>query len=272
MPPSHISGTSRALYRVFVAPTLRAPTSIPLLWAPAFAHSPSPTPSLASHTTIRTKTYVKDVARHALSDHYVLDGAIRSKRINFVDESGTFNPGMPLADALSRVNRVTHYLVQMTPGKVDEFGNQDPNDLPTCRVMSKIALREQHEKKLDLARRQAKGLGAGPAPKNMEFSWAIAGGDLKHRLSKLKEFLGDGRKVEVLMAPKKKGRTATEDEASGVIAAVRGAVEEVKGAKEVKSEGEVGGIMMLTIEGPKKKRQKDSKKEKSSEEEAAEAP
>ena len=199
----------------------------------------------------------------------MLDGAIRSKYINFVDESGTFTPDMPLANALSRVNRTTHFLVQLTPGKVDEFGNQDPHDLPTCRATSKMALREQHENKLDLARRQAKGLGA---PKNMEFSWAIAGGDLKHRLSKLKELLADGKKVELLMAPKKKGRTATEDEASGVVAAVRGAIEEVKGAKEVKSEGEVGGILMLTIEGPKKQKQKDSKKEKSGQEEVADAP
>jgi translation initiation factor IF-3 len=260
MPPTHISSTSRALYRVFILPTLRTPTSIPLLWAPAFAPAQSSPSSLISHTSIRTKTYKKDTARHALTDHYVLDSAIRSNRINFVDENGTYHPGMPIADALFRVNKVTHHLVQMTPGKVDEFGNQDPSDLPTCRVITKMALREQHQRKLELARRQAKGLSAGPTPKNLELNWAIAGGDLKHRLGRLREFLGEGRKVEVLMGPKKKGRKATEQEANSVVKAVREAVLDCKGAKEVKSEGEVGGVMMITFEGTKMEKKKEDSK------------
>lgn len=265
MPPTHISGTSRALYRVFVAPTLRTPTSIPLLWAPAFASHqahPSSPPSLTSHTTIRTKVYKKDIARHALTDHYVLDSAIRSPHINFVDDNGIFHPNMPIADALFRVNQLTHYLVQVTPGAVDEYGRQDPNDLPTCRMVTKMALREQHQRKLELARRQAKGISAGPTPKNLELNWAIAGGDLKHRLGKLHEFLREGRKVEVLLAPKKKGRQGTEEEANNLVKAVRDAVLDCKGAKEVKSEGAIGGVLTLTFEGGKEelKKKKEAKK------------
>jgi translation initiation factor IF-3 len=264
MPPTHISGTSRALYRVFVAPTLRAPTSIPLLWAPAFAHAPAlapPSTNITSRTTIRTLKYQKDTARHALSDHYVLDNAIKSNRINFVDENGKFHPRIPIADALFRVNRTTQHLVQMTPGKVDEYGNVDPDDLPTCRVLTKIALREQHQKKLELERRQAKGLSAGPTPKNLEFNWAIAGGDLKHRLGKLKEFLGEGRKVEVMLGSRKKGRKATEEEAENVVRAIREAVSECKGATEMKCEGALGEVMMVTFQGGKKK-EKEKKKNK----------
>jgi translation initiation factor IF-3 len=263
MPPTHISGTSRALYRVFVAPTLRAPTSIPLLWAPAFAHAPSfqsqPT-RITSRTTIRTKTYKKDTARHALTDHYVLDNAIESNRINFVDEDGKFHPSMPIADALFRVNKTTHHLVQLTSGKVDELGRQDPDDLPTCRVITKMALREQHQKKLELERRQAKGLGAGPAPKNLEFNWAIAGGDLKHRLGKLTEFLREGRKVEIMLGPRKKGRKATEEEAENVIKAIRGTVQDCKGATEMKSEGGLGEVMTITFQGWKEKEKKKDKR------------
>jgi translation initiation factor IF-3 len=270
MPPTHISGTSRALYRVFVAPTLRAPTSIPLLWAPAFAHAPSlPSQStrITSRTTIRTKTYQKDTARHALTDHYVLDNAIQSNRINFVDENGKFEASIPLADALSRVNRTTHHLVQLTSGKVDEYGNQDPDDLPTCRIVTKIALRQQHQKKLELERRQAKGLGAGPPPKNLEFNWAIAGGDLKHRLGKLKEFLSEGRKVEIMLGPKKKGRKATEEEAESVIRAIRETVSDCKGATETHSEGGLGEVMTITYQGWKKK-EKEKEKEKNKRREA----
>jgi translation initiation factor IF-3 len=263
MPPTHISGTSRALYRVFVLPNLRTTTSIPLLYAPAFAPSSqnsSQTPSIVSHTTVRTKTYTKDTQRHALSDYYVLDSAIRSPRINFVDENAKFHPDVPLQDALFKVNKTTHHLVQMSPGKVDEYGNQDPDDLPTCRVISKMALREQHQRKLETLRRQAKGQSTGPAQKNLELNWAIAGGDLKHRLGRLKEFLREGRKVEILLGPKRKGRKATEQEADAVMKAVRDAVTECKGASEVKSEGTVGGVLTIVYEGRKIEEKKEPAK------------
>jgi translation initiation factor IF-3 len=264
MPPTHISGTSRALYRVFIAPTLRTPTSIPLLWAPAFAHAPSLYPSQSPNlprTTIRTKYHAKDTARHALSDHYILDNAIASQYINLVEENGTFTPNVGLHDALETINRKTHHLVQVSPGKVDEYGDPDPDDVPTCRVVSKMNLREQHGKKLDLARRQAKGQsGTGPAPKNLEFNWAIAGGDLKHRLGKLQQFLREGRKVEIMLGPRNRGKKATEEEAEGVMKAINGAVEECKGATRVKSEGPLGGVMMVTVQGWKEKEKKKRRK------------
>ncbi|KAH8724160.1 hypothetical protein GQ44DRAFT_760581 [Phaeosphaeriaceae sp. PMI808] len=251
----HFSSTTRALYRVFVAPNLRTKTSIPLLYAPAFAppsSHPYQPPRPYPHTSIRTKTYTVDKQRHAITDHYVLNNAIESARINFVDEHGKYNPNVAIEDALSVVNKTTHYLVQMTPVKVDDFGTPDPDSLPTCRIVSKMALREQHERKLETLRRQAKGLSAGPAPKNLELNWAIASGDLKHRLLKLKEFLQDGKKVEVMLAPKKKGRKATEQEAEGVMKAVRDAVAECTGAREVKSTGDVGSVMEVVFEGKKK--------------------
>lgn len=254
MPPTHISGTSRALYRVFVAPNLRATTSIPLLYAPAFAPSaPSSiaAPSLTSRTTIRTKKYTKDTRRHALSDYFVIDKAIEADHINLVDDEGKFHDNIPLSRALASFNRVTHHLVQVSPGKVDEMGRPDPADPPTCRVVSKMDLRSQHERKLELLRRQAKGLGAGPGPKNLELNWAIAGGDLKHRIEKMKGFLREGRKVEITLGPKRRGRKATPEEADALMTALRTAVKECKGANEVKHEGAVGGVMTVVFEGKK---------------------
>jgi translation initiation factor IF-3 len=260
MPPSHMSGTSRALYRVFVAPNLRASTSIPLLYAPAFApsvRSSIAAPSLTSRTSIRTKSYAKDTRRHALSDYYVIDAAIEADHVNLVDEEGAFQKAVPLKEALTSFNKVTHHLVQMAPGKVDEFGRADPNNLPTCRVISKMNLRAQHERKLETLRRQAKGHSTGPTPKSLELNWAIAGGDLKHRLEKMKDFLREGRKVEVMLGPKKKGKKATPEEANAVFKAIRDAVAECKGAGQVKSEGDVGGVMTIVFEGRKMEEKKD---------------
>jgi translation initiation factor IF-3 len=269
MPPSHISGTSRALYRVFILPNLRTTTSIPLLYAPAFAPSvPTSiaTPSLTSRTTIRTKKYTKDTRRHALTDYYVIDTAIEADTINLVDSEGKFHNDVPITEALASFNKTTHHLLQVTPGKVDELGRVDPHNLPTCRVISKMDLRAQHEKKLDTLRRQAKGQGAGAAPKNLELNWAIAKGDLSHRLQSLRKFLTWGKKVEVMLGPKKKGKQARPEEAEGVLKAVRDTVAECKGSTEVKSEGEVGGIMTVVFQGKKVDTKKGEKGEEEMEE------
>lgn len=253
MPPIHISSTARALYRVFVAPNLHAPTSVPLHYAPAFA-GPSPilrcVPDSTLKIAIRSKKYTRDTRRHALTDSYVLDNAIEAKMINLVDEEGTFHAKVPLREVMEELARTTHHLVQMTPGKVDAAGRPDPSSLPTCRIVSKMDLRAQHDRKLDLLRRQAKQ-SAGASTKNLELNWAIAGGDLKHRVQKLTDFLREGRKVEVLLGPKKKGKKATADEANNVLKAIQDAVVECKGARETKREGAVGAIMTIVYEGKK---------------------
>ncbi|OAL00177.1 hypothetical protein IQ06DRAFT_276805 [Phaeosphaeriaceae sp. SRC1lsM3a] len=264
MPPTHLTSTSRALYRIFIAPTLglrsqQTPNAtVPLLFTPAFA--PHTRTSPPGPISMRTLTYKKDTSRHAITDHYTIDRAIPGPYINLVDEEGTYHPSVPLSDALAQINRTTQYLVQMSESKVDEFGNLDPNDVPVVKVVSKIALREQHQRKLELARRQAKGLGAGPAPKNLELNWAIAPGDLKHRLGRLKEFLDEGRKVEIMLGPKKKGRAATEDEVRGVMISIEEVVQEVKGSREVKRQGNVGGVLMVTLEGKKTQEKKGENK------------
>ncbi|KAJ4404622.1 hypothetical protein N0V91_005772 [Didymella pomorum] len=268
MPPTHhISSTSRALYRVFVLPNLRTSSSgIPIQFAPAFAPTygpPSiPIPSLPS-TQVRHKSSSparKDTRRHALSDYFTLDNAIAAPRVNFVDAEGRFFEDVATLDALNSFNKVTHHLVEVSPGRVDEFGNADPDHRPVCKVITKIELRAQHEKKVEAARKQAKGV-VGPPQKNLELNWAIGGGDLKHRIQKLEQFLLEGRRVEILLGPKKKGRKATDEEAKTVFKAVMTAADECK-AKEVKREGEVGKVFTVIFEG---KEVKEKKKEKSEE-------
>ncbi|KAF2122972.1 hypothetical protein BDV96DRAFT_561772 [Lophiotrema nucula] len=246
MSPLHPSSTSRALFRVFIAPALRATPVRP-------QHAPLPSsrahPSLSS---VRWKSFVRrDTQRHAITDHYTLDNAIQHPYVNFVDANGQFRNGWDI-ERIS-YNRATHHLLLLNSGKQDAAGNQDPDNLPMCKIISKIDLRAQHEKKLDLERKRAKGLTAtGMAPKNMELNWAISGNDLSHRLTKLKQFLQEGRKVEVLFGPKRRGRKATAEECNKVLADVRAMVDNLKGAGEVKEpEGTLGGVMTLVFEGRK---------------------
>ncbi|XXG99842.1 hypothetical protein Hte_006183 [Hypoxylon texense] len=96
--------------------------------------------------------------------------------------------------------------------------------------------------------------------KELELSWSITPHDLSHKLRRLRSFLDAGLSVEVLLAKKRGGRAAAREEAVAVLAAVREAVAEVEGAKEVrKMDGEVGGTVKLFFEGPVGRRRKKKK-------------
>lgn len=236
--------SSRALYRSFVAPN-HAPR--PLLQT---QHAPAarPTPFLPI-TCARTKTDRAKPKRQAIGDLFTFDKAIKSTYIHFIDESGQFHRNVRVDNVTPRINRVTHHLLQVTEGEVDEFGNPNPDRPPICKIISKIDLRTQYNKKLDIEKQASKG----PALKKLELNWAIAGGDLKHRLEKLKDFLKEGRKVEVLLGPKRRGKKATDAECKSILKTIQDVVDGCKGANEVKREGTVGGVLTLTLQGRKLK-------------------
>ncbi|ORX94719.1 hypothetical protein BCR34DRAFT_219602 [Clohesyomyces aquaticus] len=250
MPPLHLSGTSRALYRVFIAPSLSPALRIAANKSPRTL-TPSSL-SLLPQTWIRPKVFKRDTQRHALSDTYTLDTAINSPTVNLVDLQGRFHAQVSLNDTLNSLDRSLYHILQVSPGKVDEFGRPGRSNPPTCKVISKMDLRQQHKLKLDIARKQARGISSGPALKNLELNWAIDENDLRHRLKKMTGFLKEGRKVEVLLGPKRRGRVATTTECQALLAKVRDAVAECKGAKESKEpDGKIGGVVTLVFEGKK---------------------
>src|SRR4051812_13920707 len=94
MPPYQLSSTSRALYRVFIAPHLNALPKTPFLNTAKPSIASPRIAILQPHTSIRPKSYVKkDTARHALWDHYTLDLAIShiSPYINYIDADGNYH-------------------------------------------------------------------------------------------------------------------------------------------------------------------------------------
>jgi translation initiation factor IF-3 len=64
-----------------------------------------------------------------------------------------------------------------------------------------------------------------------------------------------------MLGPKKHGRKATPEEANAVMKAITEAVDECKGSRETKSEGQVGGILQVTYEGKKVEKESKSKDE-----------
>jgi translation initiation factor IF-3 len=92
--------------------------------------------------------------------------------------------------------------------------------------MDKKLMRESEKARAKAAR------SSGITTKTIELNWAIDGNDLGHRLNRFREFLTKGFRIEVLLAGKKKGRKATEEEAKALIDKLKGVVAEVEGAKE----------------------------------------
>ncbi|KAM3084577.1 hypothetical protein ACMFMF_001931 [Clarireedia jacksonii] len=124
----------------------------------------------------------------------------------------------------------------------------EPGDSPICKIIDK--------KQAHAAKKAAKKAGKNPGAviKTVELNWAIDTNDLGHRLNRVKEFLEKGNKVEVVLASKKKGRKATQEEAEALVKRVQEAVAAVDGAREIKNmEGKILATATLFYEGKAKK-------------------
>jgi translation initiation factor IF-3 len=84
-------------------------------------------------------------------------------------------------------------------------------------------------------------------PKQLELNWAISENDFAMKLKQLEQFLDKGRKVEIILANKKRQRRATPDEAQNVVKVIRERVTEI-GARELKMEGNILGQAVMTIQ------------------------
>jgi len=146
-------------------------------------------------------------------------------------------------DILRSIDRKTQSLVTVVPAS--------DGIPPICKIMDKKSLRDQEKA-------QRKSKTSAPTVKTVELNWAVDKNDLAHRLKKIKEFLGKGYKVEVVLAGKKKGRKATEEEARDLVKKIKEAVAEVEGARENKPvEGKMLVQATYYFEGPKQKKKKD---------------
>jgi translation initiation factor IF-3 len=113
----------------------------------------------------------------------------------------------------------------------------------------RVRKREEAEKGRDEKRRKA-------GTKELEINWAIADHDLQVKMRKMREFLGKGLRVEVLLFGKtgKRNRgkkVASKEEMEELLVKVRAAADDVPGSKEVKrAEGTVGLRYQMFFEGP----------------------
>ncbi|KAL8652134.1 MAG: hypothetical protein Q9210_002863 [Variospora velana] len=200
------------------------------------------------------------------------DEAIAEREVQIVDPNGggPLQPLRSLRDALASIDRSLYFLVQVgekihpryadLPGPQDGERDSRPR-IPVCKIVSKASFRKAEAEKS----RPRKDPAA--AVKEVEINWSISQNDLNHRLKRLKEFLEQGRRVEVALGKRRrKGwmnkKDVTDEEADGMLKQIRLAVEEVDGAREWKEmEGQVRSTLVMYFEAKKEV----SKAKKSSE-------
>lgn len=164
-----------------------------------------------------------------------------------------YHPRVSLDEVMRNLNRLTEHLLQVTP--VDPASGK----LPTCKIYSKIHLSDARSARNGKANGGAKKVISS---KSLEVNWAIAEGDLGVKLSQLEVFLREGRKVEMILARKKRARAATGEECQAVLKKIRGAAGRVPGAKEEKTEGKIGERMTLVFESQQMIKKREEGKER----------
>lgn len=178
-------------------------------------------PFCAPPSTSRYSSRIESAQR------YPQDQDIRSFMIQIVNENGSLDPPTRTADVLNALDRREFTLIQVGEG-ID-------GRPPVCKIVTKLALREQKEAKL-----KSRTLRTTPT-KQVEVNWAIGPRDLAHRLGQMANFIEKGKRVELILTRKQGKRRATEEEVENVMKTVSAAIDEVKAMQVSPMEGKPGG-------------------------------
>ena len=87
-------------------------------------------------------------------------------------------------------------------------------------VLTIEQLRDRFQASVALVKAQRSSQKESKA-KQVELNWAIGDHDLAMKLNQLEQFLDKGKKVEIVLAPKREGRRATTQEANGLLQKIR---------------------------------------------------
>lgn len=239
---SHASSPVKALYTIFVQPALTA-TRVPrpqLLSRNATATS-TPTLTRAFTTTQPLHLSKKKPVRLAEVREQKWNEEITARVIQLVNpETNALDDPVTRYDVLNTLDLKTHRLVQVA----------DAKPYPVCKIVSKKEEYAAEKRRKEQQKEVKQAAAKERSIKTLELNWAIDGNDLAHRLEKVRTFLEEGRRVEIVLAAKKRGRKASKEECEEVLGKIREVAEGVRGAKEPKGfEGVVGGFATMVWQG-----------------------
>ena len=228
----HSAGIPHALYGVFVLPALSRPSGRLTTFPVRCFSTKSPLLAVTRPPEIRAQKWNDEItSRRILLIDTETDKPLKSIQLRY--------------QVLARLNTKTQRLVQ-----VDSQIQPDGEEIAVCKLWDKKE-QFQRDQKFKTENKESRRLSAVAASeKTLEINWAIDLNDLGHRMTKMRKFLSDGRKVHVVLAGKRKGRKATVEECQDILKRIRDTALEVKGAREWKiMEGKLGGLCKLYFRG-----------------------
>lgn len=142
---------------------------------------------------------------------------------------------------LRSLNQNTHTLRVVAPGD---------GQVPICRIFDLRAEEEQRvareEKAKELEKKKNKY-------KIVEMGWTIAENDLNMKMGRMRKFLDDGCRVEVVLLRRKGTKEADRGVCEGLVERVREVIGGIEGAKEAKGpEGYMGRQLKMFVEKSEK--------------------
>ncbi|MCJ1288733.1 hypothetical protein MMC34_000262 [Xylographa carneopallida] len=186
----------------------------------------------------------------SLRDGPPRDEAIRSLTVRIVSADNKIQEPSYLPDVLASIDRKTHFVQQVSRP-------DDPNiPIPVCKIIDKKESREQERARAKAVKSSQHAASA----KKLELSWGIGKHDLEHRMNKVREFLEEGRRVEIVVgASRRKGQAKKAarieaQEAAETFRTIREAVAGIEDVAEWKPMvGTVGTMATLYLEAKTKK-------------------
>ena len=202
---------------------------------------PDPFPDFIKNNDIQAQeVYVVDPTTNALGtprDRYRLVRSLKDRRWLREEGLGVFES--PQKDPTKTgLEDEELFLIQVGVGR---------DDIPVCKIMERKLLILQRMERTKLEKEKARQSKAN-VPKEIEVSWAVTQHDLESKLRQMESFLSKGKKVEILLANKKRAKRASPEEAESLLNSIRKRIQDI-GAREAKAmDGSLLGQATLTVE------------------------
>ncbi|KAF2772965.1 hypothetical protein EJ03DRAFT_150378 [Teratosphaeria nubilosa] len=197
------------------------------------------------------------------------DEEIPHRRVYLVDADDKLSEPRTKWDVLNSIDRKVYRLVQLNVPDSDPDSPTYTHDLrtfiPVCRIENKKESYLREKERKAKSKEQKKESARATSVKTLELNWAIDQNDLGHRLEKMEEFLREGRRVEVVLAAKKRGRKASKEECEALLGRLREVVERVGGKEFAGFEGGLGKFATVVFQGKVEKAGKGEEKVKDGE-------
>lgn len=179
-----------------------------------------------------------NISKNAIEQEYILDENIKTHMVQVRREDTSLNDPQTLRALLFTIDRDKQVVRQLA----------SPPDRPavveiTTRDALLDSLKQKATAQAIVAKQQKES-----KPKQIELNWAISSNDLALKKKQLRDFVEKGRKVEILLAAKKRQRKAEREEAENVIKELRDTIREIEGCRELKPlDGKIGGQALMTV-------------------------